>query len=428
MKTMSHHFPYEAEDGAPDDTSNRWTRTTPLSQPFDEFPIALPQHRQNGNRSHPIAIFRGSDHHYTDSSDGEFDGDDYSRIDLELDALNIATEKDESSMLSSSLPSHLLRAPRLTALPGNQRNCKPLMQYPNMLPPAMASADNLLGAVKLSGVVLGTEDRTSYGSLRDSNSRGRFLDGPSSYRDKNTGDIRVLEHRVRFRDEQNMAQSLPASLSIGERMMQSSLKRKESFQRLDKPQPTSSLSALMEASTDDLKPSPIQQRQDTNRTITFYDEECTTKMPNNMLSTSLTGLEVLQAGFCGNLHINASPNTDAFGSARPNHTRKVEFEKLDEISRDEFGKNSLLSRSLSDPTPDHSSSPAVRAHTSPSHSNCLGSEGTISPLHLVTFQNPRTESTCSPPVSHRLGSVPLQLSSPHDSNPDVECGFDFDME
>lgn len=429
MKIMSHNFPYEAENGETDDTSEGWTMNTPLSQSLGGRPIALPQLRQSGNRSNPIAIVRNSP--YSDSSDGELDGDDTSTIDLELDALNIATEKEER-MLSSSLPSHLLRAPRLTALSDKQSENKPSIQYPTMLPPAMASAENPLGASGLSGVAFGTEDRTSYGSLRDSNSRGRFLDGPSSYRDKNTGDIRVLEHRVRFRDGQNMAQSLPASMSIGERIMQSRLKKKENTQSQDKPQPTSSLSALMDASIDDHKPSPVQQREGTmqqpkNRTVTFYDEEYSRSLPDNMLSTSLTALEVLQAGFGGKSAKHSSTDSDTCGSAQPDHSRA--FEKLDELPRDAFGNNAILSRSLSDPTPEHLSSPALRARPSPNHHTHIpGSNGTIPPLHLATFQNSRPEAIYAPPVSHPLGPLPMQLPLSHDSNPDAECGFDLDME
>lgn len=414
MKTMSHSFPHEAEEGAADETSDGWTTTNaPISQSLGGRPIALPQLRQNGNRSNPIAIIRSDDDPYSDSSDDEVGDGDTSTIHLELDALRIAAKSGKSGGgSSSSLPSHLLRAPRLTALPDNENQNKSAMQYPAMLPPAMSSAENPLGG--LSGVVFGTEDRTSYGSLRDSNSRGRFLDGPSSYRDKNTGDIRALEHRIRYRDGQNMAQSLPASLSIGERIMQSRVKRKENAPVQDNSQPTSSLSALMEASTDDHQVSSPQQAKDTmqqlkNRTVTFYDEDSARNLPADMLSTSLTGLEILQAGFRGN----------ACASAQPNYRPTTTQTNLDKLPRDEFGNNGMLSRSLSDPTPE-------QARPSPNNSYLPDSDGTVSPLHLATYQNLHPAVICDPLDSQPLG--PLQPSPSHGANPDAEFGFDFDME
>ncbi|GAX16117.1 hypothetical protein FisN_3Hh403 [Fistulifera solaris] len=403
MKAMSsHNFVNEAEGGAADDDSpERWTMHAPISQSLGGRPIALPQLRQNnGIRSNPIAIVRNDNDPYPESSDDELgdDDDDIDTIHLELDALSIATENSRSVYTSSSLPNHLLRAPRLTAISDSDN--KQALQYPAMLPPAMASAENPLGE---------TEDRTSYGSLRDSNSRGIFLDGPSSYRDRNTGDIRALEHRVRYRSK-NMSQSLPASLSIGERIMQSRLKRKESASSQDNHQP-SSLSALMEASTDNSTiSSPMQPAEDTtqqtkNRTVTFYDEDFTRDRPSDMLSTSLTGLEVLQAGFRGT----------AGASVQPSHALKMAFADLDKLPTDELGNNTLLPRSLSDPNPEHSPS-LMRPNAN--HSNLRGEA--VPPLQLASYPH-------SNDINYTHDSQltdPLQPS--HDSNPDAELAFDMD--
>ncbi len=415
MKTMSsHNFVNEAEEGtADDDSPERWTLNAPISQSLGGRPIALPQLRQNnGNRSNPIAIVRNDNDPYPESSDDELgdDDDDTNTIHLELDSLSIATENSRRVYTFSSLPNHLLRAPRLTALSDN--DSKPALQYPAMLPPAMSAADNPLGG--LSGVE--TDDRTSYGSLRDSNSRGRFLDGPSSYRDRNTGDIRALEHRVRYRSNgPNMSQSLPASLSIGERIMQSRLKRKESASSQDNHQP-SSLSALMEASTDNSTiSSPMQQAEDTtqqtnNRTVTFYDTDFMRDRPSDMLSTSLTGLEVLQAGFRGN----------ACASVQQSHALKIAFADLDNLPTDESGNDALLSRSLSDPNPDHSPS---LTRLNPNHSY---SRGEAVPTQLASYPNPNSNAMNYAPLSQLTG--PLQPSPSHDTNPDAELAFDFDME
>ncbi|GAX10206.1 hypothetical protein FisN_3Lh403 [Fistulifera solaris] len=402
----SQNFVNEAEGGSADDDSpERWTMNAPISQSLGGRPIVLPQLRQNnGNRSNPIAIVRNDNGPYPESSDDELDDDDddINTIHLELDALSIETENSRRVYTSSSLPNHLLRAPRLTAISDNDN--KLALQYPAMLPPAMTSADNPLGGVE-------TEDRTSYGSLRDSNSRGRFLDGPSSYRDKNTGDIRALEHRVRYRsNNHNLSQSLPASLSIGERIMQSRLKRKESASSQDNHQP-SSLSALMEASTDNSTiSSPMQQAEDTaqqtkNRTVTFYDEDFTRDRPSDMLSTSLTGLEVLQAGFRG--------STGA--SAQQSHALKIAFADLDKLPTDESGNNALLSRSLSDPNPEYSSSVT---RPNPTNSNHRGEA--FPPLQLAL--HPHSNAIKYTPDSQLTD--PLQPS--HDTNPDAELAFDMD--
>lgn len=55
----------------------------------------------------------------------------------------------------------------------------------------------------------------SYGSLRDSHQRGRFMDGPSSYREPSSGKIRHLDHRLRYHGKQ------AKELNIGERLQQS---------------------------------------------------------------------------------------------------------------------------------------------------------------------------------------------------------------
>ncbi|KAL3934764.1 MAG: hypothetical protein SGARI_003246, partial [Bacillariaceae sp.] len=62
---------------------------------------------------------------------------------------------------------------------------------------------------------------TNYGSLRDSHERGRFLDGPSSYREPTSGRIRQLDHRLRYHGTRSSSSQINNNMSIGERMQQS---------------------------------------------------------------------------------------------------------------------------------------------------------------------------------------------------------------
>ena len=103
----------------------------------------------------------------------------------------------------------------------------------------------------------------SYGSLRDSQLAKRFLDGPSSYREKGSNEIKQWG-RVRFQQ----------GSSPGERM------REPGNQTGEK---SSSLSALL-FTTESSAP-----------TSSFVDTEYSLQQ-EDVLSTSLTGLELLQRG------------------------------------------------------------------------------------------------------------------------------------
>jgi len=73
------------------------------------------------------------------------------------------------------------------------------------------------------------ESIVSYGSLRDSHERGRFLDGPSSYREP-TGKIRQLDHRLRYhgrQPEKNISECMQQSRKLKE------LRRKEENKKKD---------------------------------------------------------------------------------------------------------------------------------------------------------------------------------------------------
>jgi hypothetical protein len=192
----------------------------------------------------------------------------------------------------------------------------------------------------MSGVCL--EEKTSYGSLRESNQRGMFLDGPSSYRDSRTGDIRRLEQRVRFQPPSEATQK-DGALSIRDRIRQSreqqqydnsksKLSLSSSFGK-----PKSTLAAIFDKETsskgkEDIPTSPALTSIDSSnllQTTPFYENPISA-LPTGALSTSLTGLEMLQRG------LRLGSDQDSYQSA-------------DELPRDANGHNALLSRSMSDP-------------------------------------------------------------------------------
>ena len=121
----------------------------------------------------------------------------------------------------------------------------------------------------------------SYGSLRESQLAGRFLDGPSSYREKSSGQIkRWHTQKVRFQSPSSEG-STP-----GERMQE--LREQQATTPEQRQQPPrnkdgpSSLSAMLMSSPH----TPAS---------TFHDYEYSVEQ-EDVLSTSLTGLELLQRG------------------------------------------------------------------------------------------------------------------------------------
>lgn len=129
----------------------------------------------------------------------------------------------------------------------------------------------------------------SYGSLRESQLAGRFLDGPSSYREKSSGQIKKWgsQQKVRF-------QSSPPGGTPGERMQEMRRQQTPPCQK----SPSSSLSAMLMSSSSSQEGIPQSS---------FVDHEYSLQQDENVLSTSLTGLELLQRG----LAIGEEPAPDA---------------------------------------------------------------------------------------------------------------------
>jgi hypothetical protein len=354
-------------------------------------------------RSTPIAIVRdksGQSDRHPDTSD------DDDSVDVEFDA-------DRNT--SRSLPVRLLRAPFLGSVPSNED----YISYQNMLPPPMELSEQ-----PAAGGQVNADQGTSYGSLRDSNARGRFLDGPSSYRDKGTGDIRSIQHRVRFRDNSTVSSSAPShSISIGERIMRS--RKMQAKNEADKPseERTSSLSAMLESTDDSGITDPDVPDQSLgvsamkapgNQLPTaFYDDESEDRLSSNMLSTSLTGLEVLQRGArFGSVQEGASDDDSDAPTAIP---------------RDSNNNFAVMSRSLSDPVPQFSQL-NVGTVNDPATGGGMASFLSNSGYPSQSIMSQQVNTTAS--INYQAGfeQIGAGLAEPLDENPDIEGAFDMDME
>jgi hypothetical protein len=120
-----------------------------------------------------------------------------------------------------------------------------------------------------------------YGSLRESQLAGRFLDGPSSYRDR-SGQIK-WHQKVRF-------QSQPQQMSLEDRMQ-------ELREQQQQEQP-SALSSMLATS------------------VTLHDQDSIfNKDDEAHLSTSLTGLELLQRGLSTSTDVPDASIVSSFSSS-----------------------------------------------------------------------------------------------------------------
>jgi hypothetical protein len=181
-------------------------------------------HQQQQTRSSPIAIIRNSTDrssqpeigHGLDQTDD--DEDDDSSVDVELDALKLKAKYGGDVVAASRheplAAKSLLKAPYLGAM----SQSAPYLSHeiPQI---SLAEQHHFDPRTELldSGTGVG-----EYGSLRESHQRGRFLDGPASYRDGRSGEIRPLNHGKRFSHS-----SVPASISIGERIQKARLQKEQ---------------------------------------------------------------------------------------------------------------------------------------------------------------------------------------------------------
>lgn len=254
-------------------------------------------------------------------------------------------------------------------------------------------------------------DKVSYGSLRESQLEGRFLDGPSSYRDRRTGELHPLVRHPPQRpgdaqknDKSNAtANNQEKTLSIGERIERNlqEQKRKTNDQSSSiSTTGTSNLSALLQEKKPTAVPPSASATARAPRTSTFYDHEPFTTYKDDMMSTSLTGLEILrQQDFV--------PALDTLTELLP---------------RDTFGNNALLARSLSDPTGNRSNHHTRR-------SLVIG-DAEINPSNVAVLQHlsHSLESSPEPGLSSTTAfSLHTRNGEKAEDDMDVDAPFAMDL-
>ena len=335
-------------------------------------------------RSNPIAIARphgGSQTRASRAFDTDDDDSDDGIVDVERDAMKIQRKYGAKVVAATTtsgktLSQSALRAPYLGSL-SRSENYMPV--------PPIRLSETFQGEAP-------SELGRGYGSLRDSQERGRFLDGPASYRDTRTGQIRQLNARIRYKGVARAANTGngngDGNVSIGERI-QLNQKLKEEKRLKDnnsndtntesQKNGTSSLSAMMDQAS---KKEETETSPTTNPDIDsdwppsgaatgladlneFGEIDHAILQPQSqqeesstlMMSTSLTAFEFLTSA-------NSVYRTAASGV---NHSAAVaqSFHHQQpgipaQMVRDEHFQP--LSRSMSDPTP-HLRSPRFGPRT-----------------------------------------------------------------
>jgi hypothetical protein len=399
--------------------------------------------RQQRTHSSPITILRrrSSSKKNDDTSDDDTDVD-------ESDHRNVGAHAAHQS-----LPARLLRAPLLGSVPTDEE----YMSRRNLLPPPMRLSEQD-----------DTDDwdqpdaTVSYGSLRDSQLQGRMLDKPSSFhKDRRIG---ALRQRVQS-SKISMASSAPVQtgLSIGERIQQQrKLQQTLSSKRMEdgrpignaaKQEPTSSLAAMLEstslASNTESK-SAIHNALEINATTAAndFDDSPPGSMlfdDSNVLSQSLTGLEILQRGFREqDVRRNLGTSFTATSSTTVQDPSILNRSFSDPVSRQQqssvqsrIGDTSSLfgiagsandmraagfllppARAAQQGTMDHTPA-AVTSMYSYALPPTPAASGITSMFDALHFQQQQLQQPC-PVVDADNNDV--------DRDPDTEGAFDFDME
>jgi hypothetical protein len=423
------------------------------------------------SRSIPIAIRRnvsstgGGD---TTTSDEDDDDDQYDNNDNGRAMIGVGG--------GSSSKNGLLRAPYLGSLPSNAEFLLS-NQHSMLLPAASLTRESAAATATAASYSAGmtTTGRTGYGSLRESNLMGRFMDGPSSYRERRTGGIvQLRNHRGRFdrgttssatsgaaeTDAAAAASSMPSNpISIGDQIMMHARKRQDSSDssRNEAQQPpASSLAAMLESSTledpssvpgimpgDFVAAASVLQAEDAPASVfgaVDSDEP-------DVISMSLTGLEVLHSlrNVRGSTSTSTSTSKVGFDASA-----QVVQQDLEHLPLDANGHNALLSRSTSDPTsqfrrldqqypvhlPTHERSPLPSNPPGPISTTTPGSFSTATfDSAPIDYDARRTLSatfaaSSIPAGADASGPVWDDVMAPPagNENPDTEGAFEMDLE
>ena len=337
---------------------NHWQHPNSLQQP-QERSIAIPILRTTGGQTNTI------------DPPSDEDEDSSGIIDVELDAIKLRQRYGDQHSSNCVVQSYqerasnqMLKAPYLgslnhhddyLSLPPIMSLSEPLDTNTNTNTNANNEPPNEIGG-------------TSYGSLRDSHQRGRFLDGPSSYREPSSGQIRRLDHRVRYHGapSSSLSSSQPTTssrMSIGERMQRSiqlkEIRKKEQEEENQESVKQGGLSAMMnqleiKKPVHDGTSSLLEEERfvlppaAAYEIPTFRDADDSPTSNNMMMSTSLTAFELLMTT---NLSLNENKTTTTKNNNPYGGESSAVSISGEETAMDQQQQHfKTLSRTMSDPT------------------------------------------------------------------------------
>ena len=442
---------------------------------FGQQPQQWAQQQHHPNRSSPIAIIRNplseSSPLQTGSSDDE-DAD--SSVDVERDALKLKANYGDNvtavslNKMESIASKTLLKAPYLGSM------SQPDMFRSHEMPPMSLTEGDRFHHDYYRHVASGTSSSNieSYGSLRESHQQGLFLDGPASYRDVRSGQIRPLDHRRRFSHGAS-----PPAVSIGERMQQTrklkelekKTKGKDSSAGLGKAIGASSLSAMMDEVSKNMDVQdasavcPVAASHDYG--LNSNDLACPQSTPphtmdipvlprssdgdddfhqRRMMSTSLTGLELLMTTKQLAVPSDVNNKQEDEMVLSPKYLVQTDPPLSTNVTTGDRDANQFqaLSRSMSDPTP-HLHNPALVAAMALNHNlhsaarqlqqNHHHHSVNSSPAWLPYMSRVAPPMVpLPPPITQQQSAVnpfndtATQPSTDHD--PDTDAAFDMDLE
>jgi hypothetical protein len=391
-----------------------------------------------GGRSRPIAIrqsavgIEGSDEFSENDDGGESDFNRTHSADRDIPQQedNERSEYSQQRHCHQSLPNRmfLLRAPLLGSIPTNEEYMNRRSNIPEFRLSEQEDVDDE------------EEKATAYGSLRDSQMQGRFLDGPRSFiqqkatRSSVTKTGAVVTHRHRgvssTASNNTLSTSAPvhSGLSIGERIQQQrklqlALRNQSSSEGLVGSTCSTATTAITKKSSVLTEMMEKLSQDDTTKRIHYETTpppeygipslaEENTKDPVNsvapLLSSSLTGLEILQHGL----------------------QRQDQQQQLN-----------VVQTTTATATTGFLLSPAHTATTTNAVNSAMAIESYITSLSLEpTTTTTATANIASTSQSFRVPHPPqpLPIQNPMamddeedddaENNPDMEGAFDLDMD
>jgi hypothetical protein len=356
----------------------------------------MQQHSQN--RSSPIAIIRG-----LDVQDQTADSDsDESIIDVELDAIKLSKQYGRAEYYQEDQEDKkALKAPYLGS---------------------STKSENLILSLPTITLSDGNDDYqstppeiVSYGSLRDSHQKGRFLDGPSSYREPRSGRIMRLDDRLRYQAAPTSSQSISERIEQARKLNEiKKQQQKDSRENGNGAGNTSSLSEMMNDAP--------QQKENQSSTLDYLGmethipkfDEHEEEEPPSMMSTSLTAFEILQT-------------STLVGDERKLGTSVGRYQNSLLVAEIADGQLKPLERSMSDPFP-HPHGASFQTFPNPHD----GSFHSLRFVHPMQQQQPQPQAAV--PAAMNVNGVGANYApammydgTSQQHNPDMDGAFDMDV-